>query len=195
MRKIIIMLMGCLSILMACSQVTYAVSPKWVTAVNAAKNLKEVLNEVKHKSSMLVLFPVRIPEYKKSTLYAVQSSYDSSPNYNQYWEIAIVTSQDCQVKGCKLGSLSANQNDKLELSYQQAPFGSGNKPIAKEKVQLTQKIVGYYTPGHAEADWHAPTLEWRMKQAVYKLTWDVTNEPKEALMDMANSAIRKSHHA
>jgi len=56
-------------------------------------------------------------------------------------------------------------------------------------VILANNITGYYTPGHAEADWHMPSMEWQVGNILYLLTWNIKENAKQALKEMANSGI------
>src|SRR5579885_207264 len=163
------------------------VSEKLVQADKNIKNLKPAIEYVRNHSKLEVVFPTQVPQEGTSTLYAAYDSYYSNPNYNKYWTIDISTQAGCKVKNCIVGSVTAEKDGRLDVDYLQAPFGENNKPILKEKVKLANNITGFYTPGHTEADWHPPKIEWKNKDVLYSITWEIKENARQVLTQMANS--------
>lgn len=161
-----------------------------VKADKIIRNLNQVIEQVKTKSKLRVFFPAYIPKGKQTILYAMQESLYNKPDYNKYWEISVTTSQGCETHGCIIGSLSANTDGTLEKVYMRPPFGNNKKPLHKQVVKLDNGLSGYFTPGHAEADWHPPAIEWQSNQVLYTLTWDMAGDAKPVLVKMANSALK-----
>jgi hypothetical protein len=149
------------------------------------KNLTQAITTIKTHTQQEVPFPTQVPQSTK-TLYAVQSSYDK-PNYKEYWVIHITTDSKCLTKECVVGALSASSTDKLDFEYIEAPFDQNKKPIPKEKINLKPSIIAYYTPGHAEADWHPPTLEWQQNGMLYCLSWNLDIHAKQVFLKMLKS--------
>lgn len=166
---------------------------KWVSANDHIEGLTSALQYVKTHSQMGALFPARIPQ-QQATLYASYSSLYDKLDYNQYWEIAIKNDPHCQVRGCVIGNISATRDGKLTFDYLQAPIGPNAKTIPKQKISLVNNTVGYFTPGHAEADWHPPTIEWQMNKILYVLSWEIKEDAQQVLTSMANSAIQSAQH-
>lgn len=151
-----------------------------VPAETIISNLSKVMAEVQNKSKITVLFPKEVPVPKETKLYANASS----TNYEHEWTINITNKSDCQTKSCLVGTLSATKDSKIEKDYVVPPF---NKPthLKKEKVMLTKDITGYYTPAHAEADWHPAQIEWIVQDVHYQLSWNICKDEKILLMKMA----------
>jgi hypothetical protein len=174
------MILGCLSF------TTYANTKNWVQSQNKIKNIATTISYIKSNSPIPVVFPARIPDHK-DPLFAIGSTDTQADS--PYWQILITTDAKCITKSCIVGLVSATKNGKQDFTYIQAPLGSNNKPIMKQKVKLDHHLTGYYTPGHAEADWHHPTLEWEDAHVLYTLTWQVKDPAKSILITMANSAL------
>ncbi|MBX3708131.1 MAG: hypothetical protein KIT56_10270 [Gammaproteobacteria bacterium] len=165
-------------------------SSKFESAEQVIEKLSQSILEVKKQSKLVVLFPAQVPQEKNAKLFASYSSVYNKPDYNHYWLITVGTTPNCQTRDCFVGSMSAEKDGKLDMNYIQAPFSPNTKPTAKQKVKLTQNIIGYYTPGHVEADWHEPTVEWKIKNVLYVLTWKIEGESKQTLIEMADSAFQ-----
>lgn len=161
----------------------------WVLTEKMVKNITGVISYIKAHSQLPAVFPTRIPS-EDVNLFAVNNSADNQADYQRYWMISVATDAHCQTKNCMVGYVSAIKDGKLELSYLQAPFGEHNQPVLKQKVKLARHLTGYYTPGHAEADWHDPMLEWQDHRVIYTLMWKISGSAKPTLITMANSAIR-----
>lgn len=197
MRKLSVFILSCLSLLfstqmmaVAKNQASHKIDSGLVFSTHVIKNLNTVMHDLEQKSTMTVVFPKRVPAEKHKTFYASGMSFADQPNYNQFWQISVSSSAKCQTKGCVIGSLSATLNQTIETTYIQAPFSDENKPIAKEKVELSSNQIAYFTPGHAEADWHPPMVEWEKNHVLYQLSWDMKGDAKAALVTMAKSAIK-----
>jgi len=62
-----------------------------------------------------------------------------------------------------------------------------------QSVMLDNDIKAYFTPGHEMADFWPTTIEWRMKNVPYTVSWahlPATGE-KAAIIVIANSMIGK----
>jgi hypothetical protein len=188
-HQIIYCLMMAVSLTIGSSLAKSHAAQKWVSANEVVEKLNESIEYVRAHSTIAVAFPAQVPQVKKGKLFASHSSYDS---YQQYWDISIATGPQCQTHGCVVGSLSADKKGKLEMDYTPPPFGAPAKSISKQKVKLANKMTGYYTPGHAEADWHPPTMEWQANNVLYTLMWDMKGDDKSTLRTMADSVIVKS---
>jgi len=166
-----------------------------VPADKVVENVSQAIHYIEKNSELTVMFPNEVPPENKLKLFAAYNSYSMKSNYNQFWMITFSTHPHCQVHSCVKGSMSAEKNGKLVKDYIQAPFGLNHQPILKQKVKLAHHtIIGYYTPGHAEADWHAPNIEWQVGNVLYQLTWDVKENAKQTLTTMADFAIQSSRH-
>ena len=165
--------------------VTYADASSNLMSAKKINGLTKTIMAIKSQTKYAIPFPHFVPK-SDQPLYAGQSSYAEKSNYNEYWIITIATNSKCASKGCVIGSLSASTTDKLDLDYIQAPFDQSTKPTPKEKIVLQKGVIAYFTPGHAEADWHSPTLEWRQSGVLYVLSWNLDKNAKQIFIDMMN---------
>lgn len=163
---------------------------KMTVADKAIKNLATAMAFIEKNSSVPVVFPKQVPQTSKTTLYAVTSGVGEKSDYSKHWWINAANSATCATRGCIVGSVDAEKDGKLELSYVTAE-DQFQKPIPKEKVALAKQLTGYYTPGHAEADWHMPSVEWSESGVLYHIAWDMKGDAKKTLIEMANTAITK----
>ena len=147
-----------------------------------SKTIDVIMTQTESKHP--IPFPTLVPE-SDGPLYAVRTN--EKPNMSDYWIIMISEDAKCVTKTCVIGSLSSSSKNKLDLSYMKAPFDQNKNPILKEKVILAPGFVAYYTPGHAEADWHQPSLEWQQDGRLYQLSWDLEDDAKDTLIDMMKS--------
>lgn len=152
-----------------------------VPAARHIENLSATLATIQKKSSLPVLFPQQIPRSLPEKLFATGNVYSTA------WFISIGKMKGCHVKSCEMGSMSASHRT-LEKEYLSAPFNPP-KHFPKEAVKLVHHLIGYYTPAHAEADWHPATLEWQMHDTLYQIAWHIPSQDKAVLVRMANSAI------
>jgi len=166
--------------------------PKMVSGTATIKGLAQVIDGASHASKMPVLFPTKIPAAKNPLhLYASFSSYISKPDFNQFWQINVGATPTCKgAHFCNVGYLSAQKDGKFEATFGGVIPNTNKQP--KEPVTLKNGTVAYFTPGHAEGDFHPATLEWVMNNVLYTLTWNAkeVNE-KNVLTTMANSALPK----
>jgi len=167
----------------------HAAAPIVLMPAMKIKGLAEEIKFIKSKTKRAVPFPHLVPK-SDERLFAVQSSYDSKPNYREYWNISITTDPKCVAKTCLVGSLTASRTDKLDLDYIEAPFDPNLKPIPKVKIKLNRGFIVYFTPGHAEGDWHSPSLEWQQDGVLYHLSWIIASHEKQTLMGMLRSITR-----
>jgi hypothetical protein len=156
-------------------------------------NRQKVFNELKRRSPLPVIFPTKIPAQKNNQpLYVSVSGYGiGNSDYAKFWQINVDTTPTCQgVRVCNIGFLAAQRQGKLTPDYQTLP---GNRNHLKEKVVLPGNITGYYTPFHIEAGGVNPTLEWRVNNILYMLSWKIdapASQQKQILLEIAHSASR-----
>jgi hypothetical protein len=160
-------------------------SVQFVPAAEAITDLNHTLEQVSKQSKLPVLFPTAVPISRQNKLFAFSAK---APDYNQYWQIAVTTNAQCRIHGCIVGSVSAQKEGKLEKNYIQALVPKVTYAL-KQKVKLKNNVIGYFTPGHAEADWHPPAMEWQIDGVSYVLSWDIKENSKQVLSTMANTAI------
>jgi hypothetical protein len=169
---------------------SFAATAKMQDASNAVSGLDKTIAEVKKASPLPVLFPTKIPVSDKTPkLYSSYSSYFTNPDFKKYWTINVDASSDCNgAHYCNIGALAAEKDGKLESSYEAAPKIKRMKQI----IKLQNGSTAYFTPGHAEADFHSTMIEWQSKDVLYKLTWNIRSGDEKAIITkMANSALFK----
>lgn len=153
-----------------------------VSAHKLIKNLDKVIAQVRQESTVPVLFPQKIPKGDESMLYAYS---EPTGKQTQGYSISVDYSKDCKgAHYCSMGHIDAQR------------FGSIQKEIhdregrhITEKVQLAKNISGYYTHPHAMADYWSPTLQWKIGDVLYTLTWSDRNADQNNMIAMANSAL------
>lgn len=147
-----------------------------------------IVQNIKKQSDIPVLFPKKIVVSDKKPLYASAASFTSHPDYQQYWQINVDFTPNCQgVKTCNLGFISAEKSGKISRSYQTLPE---NKIHFKESIYITKNIKAYYTPFHIEAGAVNPTIEWKINNVLYKISWRIDADPsrqQKILIAMAQS--------
>lgn len=145
------------------------------------KNIDKAITDVKSNSKLPVVFPGEIPE-SKNTLYAGSTSVED------FWVIYVDTTNTCNgVKVCNVGLITAHKNANIDDTYMNMKTKKQQK---KSPVLLADGTNALFTPGHAEADWHNPTLEWKNNDITYMLTWSIKGkDEKIVLTTMANSAM------
>lgn len=153
-------------------------------------NQEKVIRTLKNQTLLPVIFPSKIPDVAAQKLYMSANSYGVHPDYQKFWQLNADTTATCQgVKVCNVGFISAEANGQLDLSYTTLP---DNKNHLKEQVKLQNNKLGYYTPFHIQASGVNPTLEWKEKNILYTLSWQIqadVAQQKQILIEMANSAI------
>ncbi len=141
-------------------------------------NRQKVFNELKRRSALPVIFPAKIPAQGcgDRPLYVSFNGYRAgNSDYSKSWQINVDATPTCQgVRVCNIGFLSAQRQGILAPDYQTLP---GNKNHLKEKVALPRNITGYYTPFHIQAGGVNPTLEWRVNNILYTLSWRISAPP------------------
>ncbi len=137
-------------------------------------NRQKVFHELKRRSMLPVIFPTKIPvpESGEQPLYVSFNGYRAgNSDYSKFWQINIDATPTCGgVRICNVGFLSAQKHGIVIPDYQTLP---GNKNYLKEKVLLPGNITGYYTPFHIQAGGVNPTLEWRVNNILYTLSWRI----------------------
>lgn len=166
-------------------------SSNLVLAENSIIGLKETIETLKKLSPIPVLFPSKIPRSNMDHLYASQSSYS---DYKKSWIINIDATANCHgAHICNVGSLMANKSGVLSKTYEYHDNGPDLKKGEKEVVQLAKGYIGYFTPGHALADYWPQSLEWQMDGILYTLSWKETTDnmenEKKTMISMVNLAI------
>jgi hypothetical protein len=163
---------------------------KLISSDKAIKDLEVAMKFVEKNSNIPIMFPKKVPQIDNTTLYAVVGSEGGDSNYNKYWSINASNTKNCDTRACIVGGLYAEKDGKLELNYETAA-DHFQKPIPKEKVELNNHVTSYYTPAHAEADWHVASIEWIKNDVLYQLHWDMKGNSKKVLTEMANLAMTK----
>lgn len=182
-------LMVLASLLLDVTHSAIASTPQFVSS-KIIHNQAQTLTQLKKQTALPVIFPAIIPVVKKGQqLYASSSSYGINADYNKFWQINIDATPDCQgAKVCNIGYITAEKNGKLTRQYQTLP---GNKVSAKQTVLLKNNNTGYYTPFHIQAGGVNPTLEWKVGNILYTLSWRVnahSAQQKQILTEMAKSS-------
>lgn len=156
----------------------------------SALDQQTVIAQLKKQSALPILFPDKIPPAATHGPYLFADSYGIHPNDSQFWQLSVGTTPDCHgVHFCTVGFISAEKNGTLHTDYHSLP---GNKDHRKEPVELKNNITAYYTPFHIQASGVNPTLEWRIKDILYTLSWRIQGNPakqKQVLIEMANSTM------
>lgn len=156
---------------------------------NTIHNQVQNLQQLKKQSVLPVIFPLRIPvSVKDQQYYASFTSYGINSDYDKFWQINVDATPNCHgVKVCNIGFVSAEKNGQLTHHYQTLP---DNQVHLKERVQLKNNITGYYTPFHIQAGGVNPTLEWKIGEVLYTLSWKINAPPaqqKQILTKMASN--------
>ncbi len=155
-------------------------------------NRQKVFNELKRRSTLPVIFPAKIPaQGSHEPLYVSVNGYRiGNSDYDKSWQINIDATPACQgVRICNIGFLAAQRQGILTPDYQTLP---DNKNHLKEKVALPENITGYYTPFHIQASGVNPTLEWKINNILYTLSWRISapaSVQKQMLIETARSAL------
>jgi len=191
--KFIIKTLIAVMALILAANIVYADTVKMISAKDHIKGLAQVLYGAEHVSTMPALFPTQIPARKNlSRLYASFSSYATKPDFHKFWQINAGATPACKgARFCNVGFVSAERDGKLETTFGGMIPNSAKQP--KEPVTLQNGTVAYFTPGHAEGDFHPAMLEWQMNNVLYTLTWNAKKgTEKDTLTTMANSALSSS---
>jgi hypothetical protein len=173
------------------------------TESTAIKNLPEALQKAKKALGFPVLFPSFIPDHRDDIFSAPERKQEPHYAYTQVTShglviISIDYTEDCHgSKHCSLASLYITKGALPEIRKDLS-----GKPITTV-VKLRDNIEGYYTPGHAMADYWPPSLQWVYKDTLYEL-WrsgirlddeeTMDSATRNTLIDMVNSAIRSAPH-
>lgn len=154
---------------------------KMVSSEKAIANLQSVIDRVKSKSHVPVLFPGKIPQPSSNQTYYASSSV--SPDGGHYFISVDQTSSCNGAKYCNVGSVVGDLGKHPDLSK--------TAKLTKE-VKLQGANKGYFTPAHAGADFWPSMMEWNMKDSLYSLSWKMNQKnEKEIMTELANSAIQK----
>lgn len=162
-----------------------AINPSYAGQLQSANNtitgLDEAISAAKTTSHLSVVFPAEVPT-SANKLYASENSR------KDFWAIQIDSTSTCHgAHFCNIGTITGKAKGTINEMYMDM---KSKKQIQKESVMLADGTSAYFTPGHAEADWHNPSLEWQFKDISYSLTWAITNDDaQKILITMANSAM------
>ncbi len=159
----------------------YAAKTTMQAVAKNVNNIDSTMADIKANSKVPVAFPAEVP-VAKTKLYAS----DTAREY--FWAISVDSSAICKgTHYCNVGLMSADAKGQLEDSYMDMKT---KKQTKKQSTMLADGVTAYFTPGHAEGDWHSPTLEWVENNALYTLTWAIKGtDAEEILKTMANSAM------
>lgn len=171
-------------------QIAIAAQTKLVNAKQNINNLENVLAEAKSKinytqsfsdkmipTSSFVAFPLEVPQ----TTSKMFANFDLT---NSLATINIDSTADCHgVKSCNLGQLT------FQASVDPTVYYDRDNKIATSWVTLSKKIQGFYTRGFAMADYSPANIQWRNKEILYTLKWNI--EDKDAFIKMANSVVNQ----
>ncbi|MEO8402754.1 MAG: hypothetical protein ABI597_13365 [Gammaproteobacteria bacterium] len=172
--------LACASILTLTSVDACAAQTTMRPTTNYINNLDAVLKNAKNNSNMSVIFPAEVPT-SHVKLYASETSR------SDFWAIYIDSTADCNgAHFCNVGYIMAQNKGKIEQIYFDMKT---HTKIKKQSIMLADGLPAVYTPGHAEGDWHNPSLEWKLDDVAYMLTWQNGVNIKKALVTMANSAM------
>jgi hypothetical protein len=168
-----------------------------VPVIKAVNNLADAVNHIKKYSDLPAVWPVEIPKPATSQpLYANYASGYMEPGHIKFWRINIDTNVDCRgMNGCNLGYVMATAPQQLERYYLTSALVSANnraceQVMMKQPIKLERNYIGYYTPFHVLVRGMASMMEWQINNTLYTLQWKVPSLNKEALAQMANSAIQ-----
>jgi hypothetical protein len=151
-----------------------------VRANTIINNLDVVIKTVKQQSSILVRFPALVPKTDSSKKYFSSADLTRKSQGIDYL-INIDSTEDCNgIHYCNIGTVRAKSGAKPET------YLDRDNKIITYPVILDNHLKGYFTPGHAMADYFSANIQWQEKGVLYQITWD-TN--KETIIKMANSAI------
>lgn len=156
---------------------------QWVPTKTAAINYQKMLQPLPKKTLITIRIPSQLPLQSNQKIF-LNFAQDDAKQYS----ISFDTSPTCHAaKYCALGYISGKLSAKPEL-YQDSKGKTLTQP-----VELLHHVPGYFTPGHAMADYWPPMLSWREGNVLYTLTWQFSKlndeETKSTLIDFANAFI------
>lgn len=154
---------------------------------NDIKNAQTQLTQLKKQTALPIILPTQIPApHSGESFYISYSSYYNQPNFNQFWQINVDVTPDCQgARVCNIGLITAEKSGQISAYYQTLP---DQKNHLKEKVSISCHISAYYTPFHIAAGAVNPTLEWRQNAVKYTITWRIEGSPAEQKQILLNIA-------
>jgi hypothetical protein len=148
------------------------------------KNLDRVMQQAQAKSGKPVIFPGQIPIDKSIKQYYASASLTNVPLGVNY-RINIDRKKKCNgAHYCNIGTLQVENKGQPQI------FHDRNGKKITYPVKLALNYIGYFTPGHAMADYWPAMLQWRDNSTMYTITWNI--DPKKervAIINMANSII------
>lgn len=160
-----------------CAITLFSHSGNAQTPHEGIKNLPAALQKAEKELGFPILFPSSIPA-TENNLYA----YADVTNAGSVI-ISIDSTENCHgAKFCSNGAVSIKKAGTPEIREDRS-----GKTIT-EVVPLQGNIKGYYTPGHAKADYWPTSLQWIYQGALYDLSWSATD--RKGIIDMANSALK-----
>lgn len=137
-------------------------------------NQQDTVTQLKAQTTLPVFVPVKIPNLtdQKHLYVSFSGNADKNPDYNQFWQINWDATPSCHgVRVCNIGFISAEKNGHLDKTYVTLP---GNEKHLKEKIKLKNNVIAYYTPFHIQAGGVNPTVEWRVNNILYTLSWKIS---------------------
>jgi len=154
---------------------------------NSIAGLQQVIIKVQKKTKLPVIFPKKIPyDPKIKTYYA--STYLTNIPYGVNYIINVDRTKKCHgAHYCNIGKLQTEKKADPRIYHDM-----NNKEItAPVKLALNHK--GYFTPSHAMGDYWPAIIQWRDKDVLYILSWNIDKaKEKTALIKMANSIITQN---
>jgi len=158
----------------------FAVEEKAPAATAEIKNLQAVLQNVRKKTDVPVLFP-KVTGLSGGPYYA----YAEAPAGDFTYIVYVDATEECHgAHYCNIGHVEAQVNGKLETEF----LMDGKTEVKKTALKLANNITGYYTPGYALADYHPAKIQWEHKKVLYTIA-GFNTENSQDFMEMANSAI------
>ncbi|CAM4457991.1 MAG: hypothetical protein LEGION0398_MBIBDBAK_00838 [Legionellaceae bacterium] len=157
-----------------------------IAADKIVLNLSKSLKALSEKTNIPIVFPTVLPMDDEVKQYYVNTDVAEKPiDYD--FMISISAIPDCNgAPVCNLGYLFAKKKGK--------PHWVKNSIAETHKVNLVNKVTGYFTPAYSGGGFFPPTLEWKDNDILYNLSWGIA--PKQAeltLIEMANSAIKNQN--
>lgn len=161
-----------------------AQTDQMVIAADSIKDLNQVIEDIKTKIQVPVVFPKYVP--KSSQEYFAHSFFSNQKDSTDYW-INVDSTKDCNgAKFCNVGYVKAEKNKPIE-QFQDRDNKNITIPVA-----LPNHKKAYFTPGHAMGDFFPPNIQWQEDNVLYTISWSnikPSKNEKATLLNMAASAF------
>ncbi|BAS60087.1 hypothetical protein NIES2135_67300 (plasmid) [Leptolyngbya boryana NIES-2135] len=165
--------------------------PLEIAQLQSTSSIFESILNALRQTGVPLRLPPRIP--LKSPIYTVL--WNAS---KQGYQVAFTTSPDCRANYCRNGFISAEKllpntpAVKSEYAFLNDP---AFRPIARSPdafgaVQLEKGIQGFFVPWVLGANYSDAKVIW--EQSGYRYTVSLKKGDRQALIEMANSAINSS---